>query len=209
MDTAFDAKRIAEEWEAFADRLTRQDIPDEVAARGRVLADAIGRAVEEAAERAGTAWRETRPVRRDMAKTLERQGRGLGRWSRDVWRHDLRPGLRHAWNRRTVAFGAVGAAVPAGRQIIEDATSELGRRGRSERHWGAFVAGMLAGAVVGAVIALLTAPKSGQATRDEIASRAKDAADAASEWVAISLPSGNGTAGEEAATAISEVETES
>ena len=43
--------------------------------------------------------------------------------------------------------------------MIEDAAAELGLRPKNERHWGAFLVGILIGAATGVVIALLTAPK--------------------------------------------------
>lgn len=160
--------------------------------RAQAIAEAITKAAEEAAERASEAWRESRPVRRDAARTLERQGREIGKWSRRMWRSEIRPGLRRFWNRRTVAIGAAGAAVPA---MLEDAAAELGLRPRHERHWAAFLFGIAIGAVTGVVIALLTAPKSGEATREEIATRARDAAEAAGEWIPVNLPSTNGNGG--------------
>jgi gas vesicle protein len=157
--------------------------------RAQAIAEALAQAAEEAAERAHEAWRETQPARKEAARTLERQGREIGKWTRHVWRHDIRPGLRRAWNRRTVAIGAAGAAVPA---MIEDAASELGLRPRHERHWMAFLVGIAIGAVTGVVIAILTAPKSGAETREEIAVKAREAADAAGEWIPVNVPSGNG-----------------
>ena len=111
--------------------------------RAKAVADAIAQAAEEAAERATVAWRESQPVRRDAAKAIEKQGREIGKWSRKTWRQDIRPGLRRLWTRRTVAIGAAGAAVPA---MIEDAAAELGLRPKNERHWGAFLLGILIGA---------------------------------------------------------------
>ena len=157
--------------------------------RAQAIAEAITKAAEEAAERANEAWRESRPARREAAKTLERQGREVGKWTRNMWRREIRPGLKRFWNRRTVAIGAAGAAVPA---MIEDAAAELGLRPRHERHWGAFLFGIAVGAVTGVIVALLTAPKSGEATREEIATRARDAAEAAGEWIPVNLPATNG-----------------
>ncbi|MEX0631211.1 MAG: YtxH domain-containing protein [Chloroflexota bacterium] len=190
------------------DRMARKDVPEEVAQRGQALADAIAQAAEEAAQRASIAWRESQPVRREVARTIERQGRQVGRWSRQVWRQDIGPGLRRAWNRRTVALGAAGAAVPAGRQLIEEAASELGLRPRQDRHWGSFFAGILIGALTGALVAILTAPKSGRETRDELATRAREAAEAAGEWIPVSTPSTNGNGGTGAVPEASEVESE-
>jgi hypothetical protein len=203
-----DRLRLPDEWQAFMDRMARKDVPEEVAQRGQALADAIAQAADEAAQRASIAWRESQPVRREVARTIERQGRQVGKWSRQVWRQDIRPGLRRAWNRRTVAMGAAGAAVPAGRQLIEEAASELGLRPRQDRHWGSFFAGILIGALTGALVAILTAPKSGRETRDDLATRAREAAEAAGEWIPVSTPSTNGNGGTGAAPEASEVESE-
>jgi gas vesicle protein len=201
--------RFPDEWQAFMERIARKDVPDEVAQRGQALADAIAQAAEEAAQRASAAWRESRPVRKEVARTIERQGRQVGKWSRQVWRQDISPGLRRVWNRRTVALGAAGAAVPAGRQLIEEAASELGLRPRQDRHWGSFFAGILIGALTGALVAILTAPKSGRETRDELATRAREAAEAAGEWIPVSTPPTNGNGGTGVAPEVSEVESES
>lgn len=203
-----DRLRLPDEWQAFMDRMARKDVPEEVAQRGQALADAIAQAAEEAAQRASIAWRESQPVRREVARTIERQGRQVGKWSRQVWRQDIRPGLRRVWNRRTVALGAAGAAVPAGRQLIEEAASELGLRPRQDRHWGSFFAGILLGALTGALVAILTAPKSGRETRDDLAARAREAAEAAGEWIPVSTPSPNGNGGTGARPEASEVESE-
>jgi gas vesicle protein len=201
--------RFTDELEAFMDRIARKDVPDEVAQRGQALADAIAQVAEEAAQRASSAWRESRPARKDMARAFERQGREVGKRSRRIWRDDIQPTLKRAWNRRTVAMGAAGAAVPAGRQLIEDAVAELGLRPRQDRHWGAFFAGILIGALVGALAAILTAPKPGRETREELATKAREAAETASEWIPVGVPSGNGNGGSTAAAQVSEVESES
>jgi gas vesicle protein len=203
-----DGTRLASELQEILGRIGRKDVPDEVTQRGQAIAEAIERAVDEAAERATEAWRESRPVRREAMRTLERQGREMGRWSLRVWRKDIRPGLRRAWSRRTVALGAAGAAVPAGRQIIEEAASELGIRPRRDRHWGTFFAGVVIGGLTGALIALLTAPKPGRDTRDELVVRAREAAETAGEWIPVSMPTSNGNGGTVQAPAASEVETE-
>ena len=181
----------------------------DVDSRAQAIAEAIAQAAEEAAEKATVAWRESEPARRDAARALEHQGRELGKWSRRVWRQDIRPGLRHLWSRRTVALGAAGAAVPASRQLIEDAAAELGLRPRQERHWGAFLAGIVIGGLTGVLVALLTAPKTGAEVREELAARARDAAEAAGEWIPVSAPSTNGNGGSAEIPETSEVESES
>ena len=55
------------------------------------------------------------------------------------------------------------------------------RKRREQRHWAAFFLGLLIGAAVGAVIAMLTTPKPGREMRDELAERARDAAEKARE----------------------------
>jgi hypothetical protein len=174
--------------------------------RAQAIADAIAQAAEEAAERASVAWRETQPARRDAAKAIGHQAREIGKWTRKTWRKEVRPGLRRLWTRRTVALGAAGAAVPA---MIEDAAAELGLRPKNERHWAAFLAGILIGAATGVVIALLTAPKPGAETREELVARARDAAEAAGEWIPVNAPSTNGNGGGADAPLAAEVETES
>lgn len=209
-ETTSAGNRFTDELEAFMSRIARKDVPDEVAQRGQALADAIAQVAEEAAQRAASAWRESQPVRKDMARAFERQGREVGKWSRQMWRDEIRPNLKRAWNRRTIALGAAGAAVPAGRQLIEEAVADLRLRPRQDRHWGSFFAGILIGALVGALAALLTAPKPGRETREELATKAREAADAAGEWIPVSIPSSNGNGGTTAATAgVSEVESES
>jgi gas vesicle protein len=181
----------------------------ELESRAQAIAEAIGQAAEEAAERAATAWRESESARRDAARTIERQGREVSKTLRNAWRKDIRPVLRRAWNRRTVALGAAGAAVPASRQLIEDAAAELGLRPRQERHWGAFLAGIVIGGLTGVLVALLTAPKPGAETREELASRAREAAEAAGEWIPVNIPSTNGNGGGVEAPETTEVESES
>jgi hypothetical protein len=187
---------------------TNELTADEVVQRGQAIAEAIGQAAEDAAQRAAAAWEETRPARREVAKTIERQGRDISKWSLQVWRKDIRPGLRRLWSRRTIALGAAGAAVPAGRQLIEEAASELGLKNRQDRHWGSFFAGIVVGAITGVIIAVLTAPKSGQQTRDEIVVRAREAAETAGEWIPVSLPATNGNGGTTADVEASELESE-
>jgi YtxH-like protein len=173
--------------------------------RAQALAEAFGQAVEEAAERANAAWRESEPARHEAAKVIEKQGREIGKMSRRLWRQEIRPGLRRIWNRRTVALGAAGAAVPA---MLEDAAAELGLRPRKS-HWGAFVAGIIIGGLTGVLVAMLTAPKPGVETREELATRARDAADAAGEWIPVGVSISNGNGGTDAAAETTEVETES
>ena len=77
-DTRSAGSRLTDELEAFMSRIARKDVPDEVAQRGQALADAIAQVAEEAAQRASNAWRESQPVRKDMSRAFERQGREVG-----------------------------------------------------------------------------------------------------------------------------------
>jgi hypothetical protein len=91
--------------------------------------------------------------------------------------------VRDLWKRRSTAIGATAAAIPAGREIVEDAAARLGVRRRSERrHWTAFFVGLLLGAAAGAAIAILTTPKPGREMRDELAGKARETA---GEWVPL------------------------
>jgi gas vesicle protein len=97
------------------------------------------------------------------------------------------PGFNRLWNKRTVALGAAGAAVPVARELIDDAAVRMGIRARREqRHWGAFFGGLLVGAAAGLIAAILTAPKAGRQMRDELAGTAKDAATRAREVASTS-----------------------
>jgi gas vesicle protein len=162
------------------------------------VAEVLAERGAEVGDRASVAWRDARPLRRDAAKRLSRATEDATRWSDRTWRQAIRPALRDLWTRRTLALGAAGAAVPAGRELVDTAAVRLGLRQQEERHWGTFFLGLLLGAVGGAIAALLLAPKRGDemrreltvkademrhelATRaDEIATKAKDA-----EWVPI------------------------
>jgi gas vesicle protein len=178
--TASPADDIAESIRSMVDRLVDAKITHEMARRGA-----------EATELANEAWRDTKPMRRDAAKAIERASKDAAKWSRKT----LRPWLKDVWNRRTLAIGAVGAAVPAAREVVDTAAVRLGVKEKEERHWGAFFLGLLFGIAAGAVAAMLTTPKPGSEMRrelgeraDELATRAKD------EWVPIfeRATSGNG-----------------
>lgn len=181
------ADEIAETIKALIERVADAKLTQEMTKRGQEVGD-----------RAADAWRDAEPLRRDAAKRLSRATDDAARWSDTTWRKAIRPALKDMWNRRTLALGAAGVAVPAGRELVDTAAVRLGLRQREERHWGAFFFGLVLGAVGGAIAALLMAPKRGDemrrelgvkadevrqeiATRaDEIATKAKDA-----EWVPI------------------------
>jgi gas vesicle protein len=179
------ADEIAESIKSLIERVADAKLTQEMARRSQEMAEAIAERGADVGDRASDAWRESRPLRRDAAKRLARASRDASRWSDTTWKRSVRPTLKDLWSRRTVALGAAGAAVPAGREIVDTAAVRLGLKEREERHWGAFFLGLVLGAIGGAVAALLLAPKRGSeirqdlATRaDEMVTRAKDA-----EWV--------------------------
>jgi gas vesicle protein len=166
----------------IVEKVLEADVKDLLAQRGRELASAVGEAREAVSERAAEAWKESAPARRDAQKTVRRASRQAAKWSLRTWNKDVRPSLSQLWNRRTVAIGAAGAAIPASREIVEDAAVRLGiMKRREERHWAAFFLGLIIGAAAGAIVALLTAPKPGKEIRDDLAVAARDAAGRARE----------------------------
>jgi gas vesicle protein len=181
------ADDIADTVKSLIDRMVDAKFTQEMAKRGQDVAELL-------AERGNEAWRDSRPIRRDAAKTLSRAGADAAKWSDQTWRRSLRPMLKDLWKQRTLAVGAAGAAVPAGRELVDTAAARLGIRQRQEeRHWGAFFLGLLLGAAAGAIVALLTTPKRGDEMRhelgvkaDEIATKARD------EWVPIFQSETNG-----------------
>ncbi|HEY7525530.1 MAG TPA: YtxH domain-containing protein [Candidatus Limnocylindria bacterium] len=187
---------------SMVERVLEADVTDQIAKRGQELAKAVGQATESVSQRAEEAWRESAPQRREAEKAARRASRDAMEWSRRTWQRDVRPNLRDLWSRRGTALAAAGAAVPAGRELVDDAAARLGiRKRREQRHWTAFFLGLLIGAAAGALVAMLTTPKPGREMRDELAGRARDAAGkareaaGASDWVPLfQRPDGNGTA---------------
>jgi len=177
---------------SLVERVLEADVTDQIAKRGQELTRVVSQATESVSQRAEDAWKDSAPQRRDAEKAARRAGRDAMRWSRRTWKNDLRPSLRDLWGRRAAAMAAAGAAIPAGRELVDDAAVRLGmRKRREERHWAAFFLGLLIGAAAGAIIAMLTTPKPGREMRDELAERARDAADrareatGAGEWVPL------------------------
>jgi gas vesicle protein len=174
---------------SLVDRALDAEMREQLAARGREVAAAIteaaGTVAERTSEMATDAWRETKPQRKEAARTAERFQRDALKWGRQAWRSQLRPALRNAWKNRTVAIGAAGSAVPVSKELVDQAKIRLGLRRREERHWRSFFLGVVIGAIGGAVVALLTAPRPGREMRDEIVSRARDAAEGAGDWVPL------------------------
>ncbi len=69
-----------------------------------------------------------RPLRRDAAKRLSRATDDAPKWSDQTWRRAMRPASRTYGIDARVALGAAGAAVPAGRELVDTAAVRLGLR---------------------------------------------------------------------------------
>jgi gas vesicle protein len=179
------ADELAANVRSLIDRVLAADMTETIARRSKEIAATLGDASETAADRAQDAWRDSAPVRRDATRTMQRASRDAMKWGRRTWSKELGPQLRDLWKRREVAMGAAGAAIPVGRELVDSAAVRLNLRRREERHWRAFFVGLVLGAIGGAVIALLTAPKPGRDMRDDLAERARDAAETAGEWVPL------------------------
>ena len=174
---------------SLVDKALESQTREQIAARSREVAAAIaetaGTAAERATEIANDMWRDSAPQRRDAVKSADRIRRDAYKWGRKAWIKQLQPALRNAWSRRAAAIGAAGLAVPASRELVDQARIRLGIRQREERRWRFFFLGLVIGAIGGAITALLTAPRPGREVRDELASRAREAANNAGEWVPI------------------------
>ena len=195
------ADQVSTKARSIVERMLDPENQEQLTKRGRAFAEAINAAAETASGRAATTWHDAEPVRRKAAQV----GREALRWAGRTWSREMQPSLRRLWSRRTAALGTAGAAVPLARELIDDAAVKLGIRKRREaRHWGAFFAGLVIGAVAGAIAAILTAPRPGSEIRDElagtargaafrakeVAGRAREAAASAGEWVPIFQRSG-------------------
>jgi gas vesicle protein len=176
--TARTADEITESIRTLVDRLAEAKLTQELARRGQDVADEVGTLANEA-------WRDSKPMRRDARKRLQRAMTDASKWTDRTWRKTVRPALKDLWKQRTVATAAAAAAVPATQAVIDDTAVRLGIK-RERRHWGAFFVGLLIGAAIGAIVALLTAPKRGSEMREELAARAKD------DWVPIFQRETNG-----------------
>jgi gas vesicle protein len=196
--TARTADDIADNLRTIIDRVVEARFTQEMAKRGAELGDI-----------ANDAWKESAGFRRDAARNVGRAANDASKWSDRTWRRSIRPVLRDLWKRRTVAAGAAAAAVPAGLEIVDEAAVRIGLKRREERHWGAFFLGLLVGAAIGAIAAMLTTPKRGDEMRRELGARADDvrreveqrtdeiATKARDEWVPMfQRPGENGGAGE-------------
>ena len=183
---------IAESIRSLIDRVTDAKVTQQMARRSQDVAAILAERGAGVGGRASDAWRDTRPLRRDAARRMSRASGDAARWSDRTWRSSVRPVLKDLWNRQTVAIGAAGAAVPASRELVDSAAVRLGLRERQEqRHWGAFFLGLLVGAAVGAIVAMLTTPKRGSEMRQELTARADEVRSEISaraketEWVPI------------------------
>lgn len=195
------ADDITDSIRSVIDRMVDASFTQELAKRGQDVAELLAERGAEVGSMANEAWRDSRPMRRDAARRLTRATNDATKWSDRTWRKSLRPTLKDLWKRRTLALGAAGAAVPAGRELMDTAASRLHLKQREERHWGSFFLGLLLGAAAGAIVAMLTTPKRGSEMRqelgaraDEIATKAKDA-----DWVPI-FQRDDGTNGRELVT---------
>lgn len=195
------ADDITDSIRSVIDRMVDASFTQELAKRGQDVAELLAERGAEFGSIANEAWRDSRPMRRDAAKRFTRATNDATNWSDRTWRKSVRPTLKDLWKRRTLALGAAGAAVPAGRELMDTAASRLHLKQREERHWGSFFLGLLLGAAAGAIVAMLTTPKRGSEMRqelgaraDEIATKAKDA-----DWVPI-FQRDDGTNGRELAT---------
>jgi hypothetical protein len=161
------ADEISSAMKHLLERVRDGEVADQVARTGREVAAILSDAAATAGERAEHAWKDSAPLRRDAAS-----------WSSRAWKKNVRPALRDLWGQRTMAMGAAGAAVPAYRELVSSTAVRLGLKRREERHWGAFFMGMLIGAAIGAVLAMLSTPKPGSQIRRQLADKARDAG----EW---------------------------
>jgi gas vesicle protein len=183
--TARTADDITESIRTLVDRVAEAKLTQELARRGHDVAEEVGSFANET-------WRESRPMRRDARKQIQRAIKDASKWSDRTWKRTVRPALNDMWKQRTVAIGAAGAAIPATQAMIDDTAVRLGIK-QERRHWGAFFLGVLIGAAAGAIVALLTAPKRGSEMRDELGTRAEElATKAKDEWVPMFQRETNG-----------------
>ncbi len=186
------ADEITDSIRSLIDRVADAKVTQEMARRGQSVASILAERGAEVGDLAAEAWRDSKPIRRDAAEAVTRASGDAARWSDKTWKSSLRPLVRDLWSRRTLAMGAAGAAVPAGRELVDTAAVRLGIKERTEsRHWGMFFLGLLLGALGGAVAAMLTTPKRGAEIRREIGARADEVREEIStrardaDWVPI------------------------
>jgi gas vesicle protein len=178
------ADDITDSIRSLIDRVSDAKVTHELARRREEIAELLSDRTSDVGQLVNEAWKDSRPMRRDAAKRISRATTDASKWSDRTWRKSVRPTLKDLWKQRTVAIGAAGAAVPAGRELVDTAAVRLGLKQREERHWGAFFLGLLVGAALGAIAALLTTPKRGSEMRQELGTRAEElATKAKDEWV--------------------------
>src|SRR5437870_2990059 len=157
---------------SLVDKALESQTREQIAARGREVAAAIaetaGTAAERASEIANDVWRESAPQRREAVKEAVRMRRDAFKWGRKAWLKQLQPALRNAWSQRAAAIGAAGLAVPASRELVDQARIRLGLRQREEHRWRIFFLGLVLGAIGGAIAALLPAPRPDERVRTEL-----------------------------------------
>ena len=107
---------------SIVERLLDPKVQDEVTKRGRALMAAIGEAAETASERAATGWRDAEPIRQDAA----RAGRDALRWGSRTWQQGSASRPQPPLEQANGALGAAGAAVPVARELIDDAAVRMG-----------------------------------------------------------------------------------
>jgi hypothetical protein len=159
---------------SLVDKMLDPEMQEQIAHRAREFVASMGDAAEVASAKAGEAWRDSEPMRREAVTQANKVGRDALRWSRRTWRDDLRPGINRVWKNRMAALAAAGAAAPAAAKAVAEAANTGSVKER--RHWGTFFFGLLLGAAAGAIAAMLTAPKAGRQMRDDLAVTARDAA---------------------------------
>ena len=184
------AEEIANTIRTLVERIVDAEMTRQVTRRGQDVAATLAERGADVGDRANDVWRDTKPMRKQAAKRAERASRDAAKWSERTWRKTLRPTLRDLWKQRTVALGAMGSAVPVGRELVDEAAVRLGIKQREERHWGAFFLGMLIGAAAGAIAAMLLAPKTGREMRRDLSERAGEVRDeiatrAREDWVPL------------------------
>ena len=188
-DTTRTADELTTAIRSLVERALESRTRDEIAARGRELATTIADTASAAAERAsvaaGEAWRDSAPQRREAAKSARKMSRQALAWGRSTWKRRVGPTVRDAWDGRAASLAAAGIAVPTSRQLAKEARKRFRIQQREERRWRTFFLGVVIGAIGGAVVALLTAPRPGREVRDELAQRAREAATNAGEWAPL------------------------
>src|SRR5262245_10857363 len=121
---------------SMVEKLLEADMTDQIAQRSREIAEAVSDATDNVTHRAEVAWKDSAPQRREAEKAARHAARDAMRWGRRTWEHDLRPEIRKLWKQRKAAIAAAGAAIPAGRELVEDAAARAGiRERREQRHW--------------------------------------------------------------------------